>query len=427
MKKISYYLSFLLLCTATLFISCDDEQLEGEFFVTPDGSDPIENNNTGSITAQINGNGFSASGQSANAAFQSNVFNITGIGSSGELLIISISGANIPGTYDIGPGSLGSGAYTEGNGQNASISNFDGGSGTLTITQLDLTNQLTSGSFQFTAINSITEESTVVTNGVFTNLFVQTSIDPGGEEQSACEIATIAATSTGTDFENATPENEDVLCETYRVALENQITACGDPGGSIQTIIDGLPCVDSACSDATLVSEEALEIFNMVDVTDAEAYTEACGNYSFALQEQIVVCGDSDGSLQAIIDELGDCSPPEDDGPVRMNVNGEFKNFNVAEAPINGSTFEVTATDVDVNDTFQFNVVLQQTGENIIQSVVLTIEGVTYTPVLNGETQFTSNITQNDGMVIIGTFTGPMMNADGEIITITGGIIDIEV
>ena len=40
MKKISYYLPFILLCFATIFISCEDEQLEGEFFSTPDGSDP---------------------------------------------------------------------------------------------------------------------------------------------------------------------------------------------------------------------------------------------------------------------------------------------------------------------------------------------------------------------------------------------------
>lgn len=40
MKKISYYLPFLLLFTTLVFISCDDEQLEGEFFSTPDGSDP---------------------------------------------------------------------------------------------------------------------------------------------------------------------------------------------------------------------------------------------------------------------------------------------------------------------------------------------------------------------------------------------------
>lgn len=40
MKKISYYLPFILLVTALAFVSCDDEQLEGEFFSTPDGSDP---------------------------------------------------------------------------------------------------------------------------------------------------------------------------------------------------------------------------------------------------------------------------------------------------------------------------------------------------------------------------------------------------
>ena len=39
MKKISYYLPFLLLCFAVIFTSCDDEQLEGEFFTTPDGQE----------------------------------------------------------------------------------------------------------------------------------------------------------------------------------------------------------------------------------------------------------------------------------------------------------------------------------------------------------------------------------------------------
>ena len=110
-----------------------------------------------------------------------------------------------------------------------------------------------------------------------------------------------------------------------------------------------------------------------------------------------------------------------------MTIDEEFKNFNVADAPINGSTFEVTATDVDTGDTFEFTLTLLQTGQNVIQNIVLTIDGVAYEPVLSGDTQFVNEITQNDGMVIIGTFSGPMMSADGDVITITGGLIDIEI
>ncbi|MFC4634345.1 hypothetical protein ACFO3O_10535 [Dokdonia ponticola] len=354
MKKISYYLSFLLLCLATTFISCDDEQLEGEFFTTPDGQ-VITTNTEECLAASL-------ALQEAYELF---------LNAPPEQIITAC--AAVSDALD---------AY-------------------ILACDTDINDPAIS----------------VIVSG----------FSDCNDSSNNCDTATTAAIAAQTAFANASPENEVQLCNAYRTALETQLAVCGDADGSIQATINGLSCVDAACADAITASEEALAIFDMVDVTDADAYTEACGNYSFALQEQIVACGDENGSLQAIIDELGDCSPPEDDGPVRMTIDGDFKNFNVAEAPINGSTFEVTATDVDVNDTFQFNVVLQQTGENILQSVVLTIDGVSYTPVLNGETQFSSNITENDGMVIIGTFTGPMMNADGEIITITNGIIDIEV
>lgn len=354
MKKISYYLSFLLLFAAITFVSCDDEQLEGEFFTTPDGQ-VITNNSEECLAASL--------------ALQESY----------QLFL------NAP------PEQITTACAAVSDALDAFILACD------------------------TDVNDPT--ISVIVSGL-------SSCD---DSSNNCDTATAAAITAQTAFANATPEDEVALCNAYRVALEAQLAACGDADGSIQATINGLSCVDAACADAIAVSEEALAIFDMVDVTDEEAYTEACGNYSLALQEQILACGDPDGSLQAIVDELGDCSPPEEDGPVRMTIDEVFKNFNVAEAPINGSTFEVTATDVDVNDTFQFNVVLLQTGENVIQSVVLTINGVAYTPVFNGETQFNSAISENDGMVIIGTFTGPMMNADGEIITITGGIIDIEV
>lgn len=355
MKKISYYLPFLLLCFAITFTSCDDEQLEGEFFTTPDGQE-ITINDTPECLASL------TTLQEAFAAFQT-----------AEPAQVTAACAALSNALD---------AYVLACG-------VDMNDPSLTI---------------------------------FINAF-----DDCTDTSDNCTTATATAAAAQTAFANATPENEIALCNAYRIALENQITACGDADGSLQAILNGLSCVDPACANAITTTEEALVIFNMADITDEEAYTEACGNYSLALQEQIIACSDADGSLQAIVDELGDCSIPEDDGPVRMTIDEEFKNFNVAEAPINGSTFEVTATDIDVNDTFQFTVVLLQTGENVIQNIVLTIDGVAFTPVLSGAPQFVNEITQNDGEIIMGTFSGPMMNADGDIITITGGIIDIQV
>ncbi|GGG05803.1 hypothetical protein GCM10011344_02790 [Dokdonia pacifica] len=355
MKKISYYLPFLLLCFVITCISCDDEQLEGEFFTTPDGQEIVIDD--------------SPECQAALTAFQQ---------ASLEL-------------------------------QNADPANSAAACAALS-TALD--------NFVFACGVDTTDASVMA---------AMTLLNGCADMTNNCTTATANAATAQTAFENATPENEVALCNAYTIALQAQIAACGDADGSIQNIINGLNCVDQECADATTATEEALAIFNMTDITDEAAYVEACGNYSLALQDQIIICGDPDGSLQAIVDELGDCSIPEDPGPVQMTIDEEFKNFNVAEAPINGSTFEVTATDVDTGDTFEFSVTLLQTGENVLQNIVLTIDGVMYNPVLSGDPQFINEITQNDGEVIIGTFSGPMMNADGDVINITGGIIDIEI
>ena len=355
MKKISYYLPFLLLCFAITFTSCDDEQLEGEFFTTPDGQEVTLND-----TPEC---------QAALTAFQQAALEL----------------------------------------QNADPANNSAECAALS-NALDTFVQ---------ACGVDTSDASVMT--------AMTLLNNCGGMTNNCTTATANAQAAEIAFQNATPDNELALCNAYRAALEAQIIACGDADGSIQAIIDGLNCIDQVCLDAIDATDAAFQIFDMTDIADEAAYVEACGNYSLALQDQIIACGDPDGSLQAIVDDLGDCTIPEDPGPVQMTIDEEFKNFNVADAPINGSTFEVTATDVDTGDTFEFTLTLLQTGQNVIQNIVLTIDGVAYEPVLSGDTQFVNEITQNDGMVIIGTFSGPMMNADGEVITITGGIIDIEI
>ncbi len=355
MKKISYYLSFLLVLSTIAFVSCDDEQLEGEFFTTPDGQ---------------------------------------------EITIIDTPECQ------------------------AALTAFQEASLAL---QNATTEEMTAACAALSdALDTFVQACEIDTNDSSV-IAALTLLNSCADMTNNCVAATAAATAAEMAFANATPDNEIELCNAYRDALEAQIVACGDADGSIQNILNGLSCMDPVCAAAIEATEAAFAIFDMTDIADEMAYTEACGNYSLALQEQIIACGDPDGSLQTIVDDLGDCSIPEDPGPVQMTIDGEFKNFNVAEAPINGSTFEVTATDVDVNDTFEFTVVLQQTGANIIQDVVLTIDGVIFEPVLSGDPQFMSEITQNDGVMIVGTFTGPMMNAAGDVITITNGIINIEI
>ncbi len=61
----------------------------------------------------------------------------------------------------------------------------------------------------------------------------------------------------------------------------------------------------AACQVATLeTAEAALAFLGAGDDT----FTEICNAYKTAIEAQILACGDEDGSLQAIIEQLGDCT-----------------------------------------------------------------------------------------------------------------------
>lgn len=243
-------------------------------------------------------------------------------------------------------------------------------------------------------------------------------------DTNACAQAEEASAAAAIQFENASEEDQETLCEAYEGTLLAEIDACGDGDGSIQQIINTLPC--TPCGQAQINTQEAEEAFNEVDPSNEAEFEAICGLYSMALQTQITECGDPDGSLMATVLELGDCTPPEEDGPVRLLLAGQMKNFNTADVTINGSVLSVVATDLDTGDTFTFDVVLQQTGTNVMQDVELTVGGVLHTPFMSGDTPFTNVITENTGMIIVGTFTGTVINPDGEFVATSEGIVDIE-
>lgn len=61
---------------------------------------------------------------------------------------------------------------------------------------------------------------------------------------------------------------------------------------------------EAACQEASLNAiQAALAFFEVSD----ENFTSICNSYKEVLEEQISACGDENGSLQAIIDDLGDC------------------------------------------------------------------------------------------------------------------------
>jgi len=151
-----------------------------------------------------------------------------------------------------------------------------------------------------------------------------------GEFGATCETAETNSDSAREAFNNATEDNYTELCNAYKAALLAEIEACGDANGDLQTIITNLgDCsVDDfdTCDAATTAVGIASANFDNATISD---YTELCNAFKTALENQITECGDTDGSLQTTIDDLGDCMPGSGDtsvgcgGTVMLDVFGQ--------------------------------------------------------------------------------------------------------
>ncbi|WP_411895666.1 hypothetical protein [Winogradskyella sp. A2] len=146
--------------------------------------------------------------------------------------------------------------------------------------------------------------------------------DPAGELQaiietlgdcipdgpSSCELAIIATELAFQEFSNTSNDDYQSTCESYKLALQDQIIVCGDDG-TLQTLIEELgDCVvnDSEACDMA-IEATAMALAEVEDAITVE-YEAACVIYREALQNQINVCGD-DGTLQDLINDLGNCEP----------------------------------------------------------------------------------------------------------------------
>ncbi|WP_426432301.1 DUF6252 family protein [Winogradskyella sp. HB-48] len=111
----------------------------------------------------------------------------------------------------------------------------------------------------------------------------------------------------------------EAACNAYTSALMSQRDYCGDLDGSIQQMIDDLGNCQLSCDIATNNRNVAEVQYNTATMG---TFDEKCAQYQLYLQEQIDFCGDQDGSIQAEIDSL-DCG--DDDGDGVPNV---FEDFN---------------------------------------------------------------------------------------------------
>ncbi len=174
------------------------------------------------------------------------------------------------------------------------------------------------------------------------------------------------------------------------------------------------------CSDLQFAAETAEENYNSNNTE------ETCNSYKDALNAQISSCGDESGALQSILDGLGDCSETTTQGTIIVTVGGLLKTFdeNITITQ-NGATLTIRAEHSLTNDWISFEVEQGGTGIDIISNFKIFLVSREYFPTSNSAGTFTSSITTNTSIAIEGSFSGPVEAANNAVVDLTSGMIDL--
>lgn len=190
--------------------------------------------------------------------------------------------------------------------------------------------------------------------------------------------------------------------------------------------ITGGNSANNLCQQASANALTAMTNFTGVTLDDP-TYPTVCNAYRTALQQQITACGDQSGALQNLINNLGDCAGSDmPEGVISVTVGTLAKTFEtnitIMEA---GGILSVRAEDDATDDWISFDVSSGETGVDIISNFVIHLITTDYFPASNPTGTFTSEITINTTPSIQGTFAGPVESADGADLSLTQGVIDI--
>ncbi|MCB0382158.1 MAG: hypothetical protein KDD05_02295 [Psychroserpens sp.] len=247
------------------------------------------------------------------------------------------------------------------------------------------------------------------------------------QNEQSCDLAAQNTQAAALAFLEVTEETYTQLCITYRNALQAQITFCGDPEGILQTQIDSLGnCGDTGpdpCETAMTAAAAAETAYN-----EDTSNTDLCNAYKVALQNQISACGDQSGTIQALIDNLGTCNPTMTSGTLSVTAGTLNIQFITNSAVLNSGTVFVTGSNTEqgANYFIEFEVPEGATGVDVMQNFKLTLNGGEFFPNTDGFDDFTNTITVNSGGAIQGTFGGIVTRLDGADLNLAQGIVDLE-
>ncbi len=274
-------------------------------------------------------------GGASNVSFDANGFlTISGSNGTGDLSL-TIPGGNV-GIYTLGTLDNTNATYQENGISYATFYDGSGGpaqqgDGEVEIEEVDLVRKTFTGTFKFNAYDASGDNVVNFSQGRFFNVPL-TSGDfptviltcPDAQMASQTALSAYQDTFIGVDVVDAQAYQD--ACMLYKQALEDEQAFCGDDTGSLQDIIDGLGDCTLPCNLAEANSAYHLAQLNAATIG---TYGALCNTYEMALQDQITFCGDADSSIQALLDVL-DCDDEDGDGvPNRFedtNDDGDYLN-----------------------------------------------------------------------------------------------------
>jgi len=146
------------------------------------------------------------------------------------------------------------------------------------------------------------------------------------DTQAMSQTALIAFQETFMDVDLVDAQAYEEACIVYKQALENEQAYCEDPSDLIQNVIDSLGDCTLSCDLAEANSAYHLTQLNTATIG---TYIALCNIYEIALQDQINACGDEDGDIQSMLDLLDCDDEDGDGVPNRFedtNDDGDYLN-----------------------------------------------------------------------------------------------------
>jgi len=190
-------------------------------------------------------------------------------------------------------------------------------------------------------------------------------------------------------------------------------------GTSVWARIGDAVIVDDC--DLQAATDAAATAYNN-DTSDATL----CNAYKTALQNQITECGDTNGSLQAIVDDLGECTPVVADVEITLTAGTLPIEFDEVTVEVVGTTLQVTGESSISSYSIYFEVEDGVTGAGVIDDTFeVTLTSTFYPSELDAPFDFVSEITVNETGTLTGSFYGVVTNAGGGDLNLYSGDISI--